>query len=304
MKRRDFLIHTSIVSSALLLSKNLIAQTNAKKHLIGHTGITWGYSPQNAPQAIADVGKLGYHSFESFGSILEYWDTRGGLQEQLPAANLPLIGAYCPMILTDASKRKEEVEKIQRWGKLIKQYGGSIAVIGPDNVERDKFDFNSTQKVIVDSLNEMGQALLDVGITGALHQHTGSCITTREETYAVMESINTDLVKLCPDTGELLAAGIDPVQAVKDFLPIIAHVHIKDFKGHQYHDGYTSVGDGKVDVKGVLDVLETSDLDFMIMAELNPDTEKNKNDPQTAFELAKASKQTFVDLGYTFRSLS
>jgi inosose dehydratase len=88
---------------------------------------------------------------------------------------------------------------------------------------------------------------------------------------------------------------------VKDFLPIIAHVHIKDFKGRAFHDGYTSVGDGLVNVKGVMEVLETSGRDFMIMAELNPDAEKNKSNPQTAFELAKASKQTFIDLGYTFR---
>lgn len=84
---------------------------------------------------------------------------------------------------------------------------------------------------------------------------------------------------LCPDVGELQNGGSDPVQVVKDFFPIIAHVHLKDFNGGPFNDGYCPVGQGKVDMAGVLDVLETSDDAFMIMAELNPNPNDQPNPP-------------------------
>ena len=36
------------------------AETPKRRLMIGHTGITWGYKPENAEQAIKDVGSLGY----------------------------------------------------------------------------------------------------------------------------------------------------------------------------------------------------------------------------------------------------
>jgi inosose dehydratase len=168
-------------------------------------------------------------------------------------------------------------------------------VIGPDNVDRSAFNFSASRSTIIDTLNALGSALQEVGVTGALHQHTGSCIETTDETYAVMENVNTDVVKLCPDTGEMLAGGVDPVKAISDFLEVTAHVHIKDWNDGPTNDGYCPVGEGRVDVAGVIDVLETASHDFMIMAELNPG-----NPDVTALELATRSQQTFKELGYTF----
>ena len=55
---------------------------------------------------------------------------------------------------------------------------------------------------IVEALNDMCRALDDIGVVGALHQHTGTCVETREETYAVMEAVNTRYVKFGPDVGQ------------------------------------------------------------------------------------------------------
>ena len=77
----------------------------------------------------------------------------------------------------------------------------------------------------------MCKALADIGVVGALHQHTGTCVETRDETYAVMEAVDTRYVKFGPDVGQLQKGGVDPVKVVKDFLPVVRHVHMKDFDG-------------------------------------------------------------------------
>ena len=79
---------------------------------------------------------------------------------------------------------------------------------------------------------------------------------TRDETYAVVEAMDTRVVKFGPDVGQLQKGGSDPVKVVKDFLPVIRHVHLKDFDGGNAYLGYCPLGQGKVDVKAVVEALE------------------------------------------------
>jgi inosose dehydratase len=185
-----------------------------------------------------------------------------------------------------------------RWGGLIKKCGGAVAVIGPNNVKRPEYVFADAKTSIVEALNDIGKALDDIGIVGALHQHTGTCVETRDETYAVMEAVNTRYVKFGPDVGQLQKGGSDPVKVVKDFLPVVRHVHLKDYNGGEHYLGYCPLGQGKVDIAALVDLLESSGNDLMIMAELDPSPKM----PLTPLEAATINKSAFEKLGYTFRT--
>ena len=77
-------------------------------------------------------------------------------------------------------------------------------------------------------------------------------------------------MKFGPDVGQLQKGGSDPVKVVKDFLPVVRHVHMKDFDGGPHYLGYCPLGKGKVDVAGLAALLESSGNDLMIMCELDP----------------------------------
>ena len=296
--RRTFTRTLVLGAAAAALPGPLAALPAAKRLKVGHTGITWGFKPTDAEQAIKDVGSLGFHGYESFGNVLEYWDKQGGLKAQLDAAKVPLRSAYCPVNLTDPTKRKDEVDKLVRWGKLIQAAGGSVAVLGPNNVDRPTYLFAEHKTHIVEALNDMGKALADIGVVGVLHQHTGTCVETRDETYATMEAVDTRVVKFGPDVGQLQKGGSDPVKVVKDFLPAVRHVHMKDFDGGPHYLGYCPLGKGKVDIAGLAALLESSTNDLMIMCELDP----SPNQPLAPLEAARINKATMAALGYTFRT--
>lgn len=298
MNRRTFVKSAAALGLGSLVTAPAWAQTPVRKLKVGHTGITWGYGADKAPAAIKDVAAAGYHAFESFGNILEHWSTRGGLEQFLVPANLPLVSAYCPTNLTDPSKRAAELEKLVRWGKLIKQCGGRVAVIGPDNVKRTEYDFQAARPHIVAALNEYGLALADVGILAGLHPHTGSCVQTRAEVYTIFSETDPRYAKLAPDLGELLHGGADPLEVVRDFLPIIVHAHLKDWIGGQFNDGYCPVGQGKVDIPACVAALEKSKQDIMLMAELNPDAKNPKGPAQLITE----SRDYLKSIGYGFRA--
>ena len=71
-----------------------------------------------------------------------------------------------------------------------------------------------------------------------------------------MEAVDTRYVKFGPDVGQLAKGGSDPVKVVKDFLPVIQHMHLKDFSGGQHYLGYSPLGEGKVDLVAILDLME------------------------------------------------
>jgi inosose dehydratase len=203
------------------------------------------------------------------------------------------------MNLTDPAKRKDEVAKAVRWSGIVKKYGGRVTIIGPNGVQRSTYDFAANKANIVAALNDICQAVSDTGITAALHQHTGTCVESRDETYAVMEAVNTKYVRFGPDVGQLTKGGSDAVQVVKDFLPIIEHMHLKDYDGKNPHlSGYCPLGQGTVNVPAILDLVEKRELHGMVMVELD-------NDGKTSLvplDLVKTSKTYLQSLGVTFRS--
>jgi inosose dehydratase len=293
LTRRNF---SNLVATGIASALKLNAQTPAPRKLkIGHTGITWG---NNSEQAITDISGLGYYGFETFGEVLEDWDKRGGLREVLDAHKLPLISGYCTFNMIDPARRKEEMEKMARWGALIRKNGGSVSVLGPNGVPRANYDFKANQANIVAALNECGKMLTDMGLTPALHQHTGTCIETRDEVYAILDAVDTRYVKFGPDIGQLQKGGADPVQVVKDHLSLVRHMHLKDYDGGPNYAGYCPLGKGKVNIPAILDMVEKGNMKGMIMVELDP----SKNMPIPAGETARISQAYLKDLGYTFRT--
>src|SRR4029453_12944624 len=106
-------------------------------------------------------------------------------------------------------------------------------------------------------------------LTPARDKHPPPAVETRDETYATMEAVDTRYVKFGPDIGQLQKGGVDPVAVVKAFLPVVQHMHFKDWVGGPARAGYCALGLGKVNVVGVLDLMEGRKLEGMIMVELD-----------------------------------
>ncbi len=262
---------------------------------IGHTGITWG---NDSEQAITDVASLGFYGFETFGNVLETWEKQGGLRRILDAHNLPLISAYCTFNLTDSTKRKDELDRMRMWGELLLKNGGHVSVLGPNSVPRATYDFKASKTNIVETLNECAKMLTDMGIVAALHQHTGTCIESRDEVYSVLDAVDSRYVKFGPDIGQLQKGGVDPVKVVTDYLPMVRHMHLKDYSGGSAWLGYCPLGQGKVDIPAILDLAAKADMRGKVMVELDP----SPGMPITAGETAKIAKQYLQKLGCGFRS--
>jgi inosose dehydratase len=279
------------------------AGAQSRRLRIGCTSLIWGAlprSPENLEPALRDMSALGFHKAETFAAIVEDWDKKGTLSALLEKNPIPLVSAYATVKLTDTSTRKEDLAQLIRQGTILKKYGGRFMVLAPNGVgaNRQGYVFQDHKATIVAGLNEYAKAMNDVGLAAGLHQHTNTAVETRDETYAVMEAVDTRYVKFAPDVGQLQKGGADAATVVKDFLPITVHMHLKDWIGGEHMAGYCPLGLGKVDLKAILDMVEGANPDANIMHELDGSPKM----PYTPRETAEIGKAYLQKLGYTFRT--
>jgi inosose dehydratase len=288
------------------------AQGKKRNVVIGHTGITWpgriggarGTPPPPPDPALnetifKDVSELGFAGLELFDWQINGLESQGLLSGLFEKYKLPLISSYTSINLTDPAQRAGTIAAAVAVGKTMKKYGGKTIVIGPSGrVGGESYNFNEHKQNIVTTLNELGKAITDIGLIAALHQHTGTAVETRDETYATMEAVDTRYVKFGPDIGQLQKGGVDPVAVVKTFLPVVQHMHFKDWVGGPSMAGYCPLGLGKVDLIGVLDLMEGRKLEGMIMVELDRGGEM----PYTPRETAQIARDWLVKSGVPMKA--
>ncbi|GCE10171.1 sugar phosphate isomerase/epimerase family protein [Tengunoibacter tsumagoiensis] len=108
-----------------------------------------------------------------------------------------------------------------------------------------------------ESLNSYGQRLQERGITLAYHNHDFELQPAGESTLLDQLAATTDptLVKLELDTYWVAFAGVDPIAFINRHPGRIASVHLKDMTPERT---FTEVGDGTLDIAGIVQAARNS----------------------------------------------
>jgi inosose dehydratase len=246
---------------------------------IGHTGITW--KDVDIEEAVSVIAEFGFVGVETFGWVLE--NLEAGNQSDLFARyKIPLVSAYCSLNLVDDEKKDEAVDKLNRWIALMHKHDCKVVALGGDGVNRKSYNFNEVKDKVIENVNDIGKRLADQGILCSFHPHTGTPIQTEYEIRTLIEAVDPKYVAFAPDVGQIQKGGTDALQIVKDYYTLIKHVHLKDYIGGEVEYnaegreidksgflGYTPLGEGVVDLKGILDLFVANNFDGYIMVELD-----------------------------------
>jgi inosose dehydratase len=302
-KRREFVKLAGMAGAAALINPGFAFEEAKKRRFkIGATFILWGYGADDLEPALNDMATLGYHAFETFGGVIEEWETnRGGFGQVVEKHGVPIVSAFCATDVLDPAKTKDEREKLVRWTKMLKANGGKLIEYCAGGKRTKDFNYKDYAKNMIDSMNEYAKAVNDEGLVCALHPHTGTPVETEEEIYYVMNNLDTNYMKFGPDVGQIQKGGGDPVKICNDFMSLIEHVHLKDYAGGETgYLGYSPLGKGKVRIADILKMLEKrrDHMTGMIMFEL--DYQADGKPPYSNYEAAKISRDFLAKLNYKF----
>jgi inosose dehydratase len=228
---------------------------------LGYAAITW--DPEDE-QAIRDIAAVGYRGIQLRSGVLaKYGGRAADLKKQLDDHGLALLcfssgssPAYSP------GREKEIVDKHVSNARFARALGGSVLQIISSR-PKDREPAPAEFEWLAGVLNAIGRQTLDLGVRVAYHNHINAYGEAPDEVARVLDLTDPRYVDFLLDIAHYAQGGGDPVAAVRRHGSRLTMLHLKDVTGavpppgKAARQGYTFVelGQGRVDVKGVVDAL-------------------------------------------------
>lgn len=227
------------------------------------------------PRVLGEMEGLGFRATE-LGAPGFLPTSAAEVKEELDAFGMTLLGGFTPVVLHDKAQRNETIESARTTAKLFHDAGATKFI---SSVVQD-MDWSHPRALDADErrhMAEMFRVLDDIceefGLEQVLHPHVQTLVETKDDISRVLDSCD---VHFCLDTGHMAFGGQDPVQFAKDAMDRVGHVHLKDLRLDMVEPVlrrevtlmsavqagiFTPLGQGDVDIMGVIQTLEKAGYD-------------------------------------------
>ena len=233
----------------------------------------WGYQ-MPAERVLKEAASLGLGAVEA-GPEDFLPSEPSKVSDILARYGLKLVGGFVPAVLYDPDQREEELAHVEERAEFFAAAGADVVVLaamaGSESYEEVVEIDEGSWRTLFESLKSVEEICDRRGIAVSLHHHYGTVIERDDQLKRFLEGSE---MGLCLDTGHLVIGGSDPVEIADLAGSRVNHVHLKDvdlevagrlaarefsFKEAAQKNAFRPLGDGDVDVGGVVDRLESSD---------------------------------------------
>lgn len=193
----------------------------------------------------------------------------------LAGHDLVALGGFVPVVLHDPGH--DPLPEVSAALAEFRAAGAGTLVLaaatGVDGYDARPDLDEGGWRALLANLDRIGRAATAAGVTAALHPHVGTLVERRAEVDRVLDGC---AIPLCLDTGHLLIGGVDPAELAARAAGRIAHVHLKDvdagraarvragevgYAAAVRNGMYRPLGQGDVDVAGIVDTLTAAGYD-------------------------------------------
>jgi inosose dehydratase len=254
MLRREFLQLSGLATASLALPSWAPSVATMQ---VGYAAITWG---GNDPAAIDDVSAAGYAGIQLRASAVKRWEQTPEVLRALLAEKrlaFPVLSSG-GVPFADAAARDSFAMHVAN-ARFAKAAGGRYLQVvdeRPRGGTPEAPDYARMGRL----LTELGTRVADEGITLVYHNHMGALGEHPTEVARILDATDAKAVQVLLDTAHWQAAGGNPVEAVKQYAPRIAVVHLKDLEQPLPNGSATSyrfreLGAGRVPIPQVIEAL-------------------------------------------------
>lgn len=196
------------------------------------------------------------------------------LSDYLTRYELHVVGGFVPAVLYRQDRVEAELSYVKRAASQLARAGSRMLVLGPsshfDGYDQSVEMTDEEWDTFLQNLERLEDIAGSEGLSTALHQHWGMAIERFSDIERLLDSCD---VGLCLDTGHMYLGGVDPVEVARMAPDRILHVHLKDvdalaaeavrsgsapFRQSVVDGMFVPLGEGDVDIAGVIRVLEKS----------------------------------------------
>ena len=240
---------------------------------------------QSYAEVLDEMVQAGYVGTElgPYGFLPTDPDT---LKHELQKRGMSLLGAFVPLPLGRPEAHPEGMRSALEIARLLAANGAPYLVLADEMSEkRMAIAGRATEADGFTPAQWQGAAKLiaciaksaqEVGVRCVFHHHAGTYVETPGEVKRLLEVTDPGRLGICLDTGHYLYGGGDPVEFARTYAPRIWHLHFKDIRGSVldrvrreklgFLDAirlgvFTELGEGNVDIAGVIRELNAAGFD-------------------------------------------
>lgn len=196
------------------------------------------------------------------------------LRESLDAAGIEL--AAIALVLEWNHERETDDERRQADAiiDLLSRFPGAMLCTVQLPTSRD--DLERRRLRLIDNLNAVARRAAERGVASSFHPNSPPHSTNRtlEDYEVILDGLDHEATGWTPDVGHIINGGMDPLQTMMCWQPLINHVHYKDWDGDPE---FALMGAGQVDLVGITRWLRSWEYDGWII--LEDEAEQAIDDP-------------------------
>lgn len=224
----------------------------------------WGLqTKEQLVQAVTDMKAVGYQHFESVcNTIALFKDNVAEFKDITENNGVRAVSFY----FYQGGTMEDDVRQVQ--DALDFLVACDIKRMSVQAAGKKGGATEEELKGVINYLERIGKLCQPYGIMPCLHPHANTMVMYEKEIDYVMQRVDPALIWFGPDTAHLTVGQCDPVAIFKRYADRIRFVHLKDVKknkqaegddgkqGFEIYSNFLELGEGEVDIRSCLNVLE------------------------------------------------
>ncbi len=158
----------------------------------------------------------------------------------------------------------------------------------------DRANLRQRQLNLLAVVNSIARRASQNGIVCTYHPNSppGSIFRTEEDYRILLNGLHAEVLGYTPDVGHIANGGMDPLAIIRQYRPLVNHVHFKDFSGP---NEWAAMGEGVIDFPGIVTFLHPTGYEGWLIVE--DECEQARIDPdQITLQDGIYTRQTLLPL--------
>jgi inosose dehydratase len=170
------------------------------------------------------------------------------LAESLASRGVELAAMSFVLDWNHEGETEEELSEAASVMNFLGHFPGALLCVV--QMPRGRVDVEVRQKRLIGNLNALARRAADRGIVTTFHPNSpeSSIARTQEDYKILLNGLDSKVIGWTPDVGHIINGGMDPLETMEQYAPLINHVHYKDWDGDPE---FVVMGRGKVDFAGI-----------------------------------------------------
>jgi inosose dehydratase len=267
---------------------------------IGYAIWPWGLKEkEQMVRALKDIKEIGYTRFESVRNAIDVFN----LDADSYKAVTDEYGVYpVSFYFHQTGNDDADVDEVKRKVSFMKKNKVHRMSVQAGPRKKDGPVTEADLRRVLKTCGRIAEITKEYDIIPCIHPHANTTIMYEKEIDFIMQNSDPDLIAFGPDTAHLVVGECDPVEIFRRYSSRIKIVHLKDImkntqvkgtdpgnRGFEVYSSFLELGNGNVDLKGVIKVLVDAKYDGYVIAELDKSRYSNMESARINMEFLKTN---------------